>query len=126
MDTNDPPETPSSSGAGDDEPQERTEPGTTNDLPAEPKPRYPLTGVEVAPLAVVVAGLVVGMVIVVAGQWRLGCLVIGAVLGVGCLERLLLPESRVGLLQARSRLLDTLTLLAMAVGIIVLAVAVHT
>lgn len=89
------------------------------------KPRYPLTGIEVAPLAVVVAGVVAGMLLVIFGQWRMGCLVIGAILGVGSLERLLLPPSRVGLLQARSRLLDTLTMLGMAVGICVLAIVVH-
>lgn len=103
------------------------EPGDAEQSPPHDsqRPRHPITGVEVAPLAVVVGGLVVGMIIVVTGQWRMGCLVIGAVLGVGSLERMLLPESRVGLLQARSRLLDTLALLIMAVGIIVLAVTVH-
>lgn len=96
-----------------------------NAQPSRSKPRYPLTGIEVAPLAVVVAGVVAGMLLVIFGQWRMGCLVIGAILGVGSLERLLLPPSRVGLLQARSRLLDTLTMLGMAVGICVLAIVVH-
>jgi hypothetical protein len=130
MDTHD---TPADRSAGD---EHGAESGNDADLPAahepstEPKPtdstgRNRLTGIEVMPLAVVVLGIVAGMIIVVAGQWRMGCLVIGAVLGVGAVERMLLPPERVGLLRARSRLLDTLTLLVMAVGIIVLAITVH-
>jgi hypothetical protein len=100
-------------------------PSSDTNPPDHKKSRNRLVGVEVVPLAVVVAGIVAGMLVVVAGQWRMGCLVIGAVLGVGAVERALLPPERVGLLQARSRLLDTLTLLVMAVGIIVLAISVH-
>lgn len=89
------------------------------------RPRLPsATPAEVAPLAVVLAGMIAGLVAVFLGQWRMGCLVIGSFLTIGGFERLLLPKGRAGLLQARSRFFDSIALLGMGVAIIVLAIAV--
>jgi hypothetical protein len=79
---------------------------------------------EVVPLAVVLVGMIAGLVGVFLGQWRLGCLVIGAFLVIGGIERLLLPKQKAGLLQARSRFFDVTSLLGMGIAIIVLAIAV--
>lgn len=83
----------------------------------------PSTPAEVAPLAIVVAGMIAGIVAVVVGHWRLGCVIIGAFLTIGGIERLLLND-RAGLLQARSRFFDVIALLGMGVVIIVLAIIV--
>jgi len=76
------------------------------------------------PLLIVVVGLIGGMVVVAFGHWRVGCLIAGFFLGVGGIERLVLPKERAGLLQARSRFFDVIALLGMAIAIIVLAIVV--
>ncbi|MBO0811253.1 MAG: DUF3017 domain-containing protein [Microlunatus sp.] len=83
----------------------------------------PSTPAEVAPLAVVVAGMIAGVVAVVLGHWRLGCVIIGAFLAIGGIERLILND-RAGLLRARNRFFDVIALLGMGVVIIVLAIVV--
>lgn len=83
----------------------------------------PSTPAEVAPLAIVVAGMIAGVVAVVVGHWRLGCVIIGAFLTIGGIERLLLND-RAGLLQARNRFFDVIALLGMGIVIIVLAIIV--
>lgn len=83
----------------------------------------PTTPAEVAPLAIVVAGMIAGIVAVVAGHWRLGCMIIGAFLTIGGIERLLLND-RAGLLRARNRFFDVIALLGMGIVIIVLAIIV--
>ena len=77
-----------------------------------------------ASLAVVVAGMIVGLVIVAFGHWRLGCLVVGAFLAVGGLERLMLPTEKAGLLRVRSRFFDVIILLGMGAAIIALSILV--
>ncbi|SDT02842.1 DUF3017 domain-containing protein [Microlunatus soli] len=98
----------------------------TDRPPAEARrPRPPaLTPAQVVPLLVVLIGLVGGMVVVAVGHWRVGCLIVGAFVGIGGLERLLLPKERAGLLQARSRFFDVIALIGMSVAIIALAIAV--
>jgi hypothetical protein len=76
------------------------------------------------PLLVVLVGMVGGLVLVFAGHWRLGCLILGAFLTIGGFERLLLSKERAGLLQARSKFFDVIILLGMGVMIIVLSIAV--
>ena len=78
------------------------------------------------PLLVIIAGVAAGLVIVFLGQstWRLGCLVIGASLAVGAVERIALPSREAGLLQVRSKGFDVAVLLLGAVAIIALAIAV--
>ena len=83
----------------------------------------PTTAAEVAPLAVVVIGMLVGIVFVVLGHWRMGSVVIGAFLTIGGIERIVLKD-RAGLLQARNRFFDVIALLGMGIAIIVLAIVV--
>ena len=78
------------------------------------------------PLLIVLGGVLVGMVITFldAGLWRLGCLVMGASLGVGAIERIVLPSREAGLLQVRSKAFDVSVFVLGAVAVIVLALAV--
>ena len=78
------------------------------------------------PLLVIIGGVVAGLAIAFLGPstWRLGCLVIGASLGVGAVERIALPSREAGLLQVRSKGFDVAVLLLGAVAIIALAIAV--
>jgi Protein of unknown function (DUF3017) len=57
-------------------------------------------------------------------SWRLGCLLIGASLGVGAVERIALPSREAGLLQVRSKAFDAAVLIFGAAGIIALAIVV--
>jgi len=83
----------------------------------------PTTLAEVAPLAVVVIGMLAGVLVVVLGHWRMGSVVIGAFLTIGGIERIVLKD-RAGLLQARNRFFDVIALLGMGIAIIVLAIVV--
>lgn len=83
-----------------------------------------LTPGQIVPLLVVVIGMIAGMAVVAWGHWRLGCLIAGTFVGIGGLERLVLPKERAGLLQARSRFFDVIALLGMAIAIILLAIVV--
>ena len=78
------------------------------------------------PLLVIIGGVVAGLVIAFVGDatWRLGCLVIGASLAAGAIERMALPSREAGLLQVRSKGFDVVVLLLGAVAIIALAIAV--
>ncbi len=90
-----------------------------------PRPRPPATTpAHAAPLLVVLVGMIAGLVLVFAGHWRSGCLVLGVFLAIGGVERLVLPTERAGLLQARSRFFDVILLLGMGVSIIVLSIIV--
>lgn len=74
-------------------------------------------------MVVVVIGMIAGLVAVVLGHWRMGCVIIGAFLTIGGIERLVLKD-RAGLLQARNRFFDVIALLGMGIVIIVLAIIV--
>jgi hypothetical protein len=78
------------------------------------------------PLVVVVVGVVVGLGIVGLGNgtWRPGCLLVGASLLVGAVERLVLPSRGAGLLQVRSKGFDVAVLTLAGLGVVVLAVLV--
>ena len=92
--------------------------------PESRRPRPPaLTPGQVLPLLVVLVGLVGGLVTVALGRWEPGCLIVGAFLIIGGLERLVLKQ-RAGLLQARSLFFDVISLLGLGAGIIVLAMVV--
>lgn len=75
------------------------------------------------PLASVLLGVFVGLVVVATSHWRAGTTLIGLSITMGGLFRLL-PQRRVGLLAVRSRPLDTLVLLGVGIGIALLAWAV--
>lgn len=78
------------------------------------------------PLLIVVIGVLAGLVVSFLGEstWRLGCLLIGASLGVGAVERIALPSRDVGLLQVRTKAFDVTVLAVTGAAIIVLAIAV--
>jgi hypothetical protein len=70
---------------------------------------------------VVVAATVFGLGIVVAGEWRVGVLVMSAAFGFACLSRAVLPDERAGMLRVRRRFVDITVLLMCSGGLFVLA-----
>jgi len=72
------------------------------------------------PLATVLAGVAAGLAIVATGHWRMGTTLIGVAITLGGLLRLL-PNQRVGLLAVRNKALDTVVLLTLGIGIVILA-----
>ena len=78
------------------------------------------------PLLIVVIGLLAGLVVSFLGEstWRLGCLIIGASLGVGAVERIALPSRDAGLLQVRTKAFDVTVLAVTGAAIIALAIVV--
>ncbi|MGV8907564.1 MAG: DUF3017 domain-containing protein [Propionicimonas sp.] len=72
------------------------------------------------PLASVLTGVALGLAIVFLGQWRAGCTLIGAAITGGGLLRLL-PQQRVGLLAVRNRAVDSILLLGVGIGVMILA-----
>ncbi len=75
------------------------------------------------PLASVLLGVLVGLIVVATSHWRTGSTLIGLSITMGGLFRLL-PNRRVGLLAVRNKAVDTLVLLGVGIGITVLAWAV--
>lgn len=78
------------------------------------------------PLLIVVIGVAAGLVVAIVGEgaWRLGCLIIGAFLGVGALTRSALPPGEAGLLQVRGKVFDVAALGIASLAIIALAIVV--
>jgi Protein of unknown function (DUF3017) len=78
------------------------------------------------PLLIVVIGVLAGLVVSFLGEstWRLGCLLIGASLGVGAVERITLPSRDAGLLQVRTKAFDVTVLAVAGAAIIALAIVV--
>jgi hypothetical protein len=72
------------------------------------------------PLASVLTGVAIGLVVVALSHWRAGSTLIGLSITAGGLLRLL-PQQRVGLLAVRNRTLDSIVLLGVGIGIVVLA-----
>ena len=69
----------------------------------------------------VVATTVVGIGIVVAGEWRLGVFVMAAAFGVAALSRAVLPDERAGMLRIRRRFVDITTMAICSGGMFLLA-----
>jgi hypothetical protein len=78
------------------------------------------------PLLIVVIGVLAGLVVSFLGEstWRLGCLLIGASLGVGAVERIALASRDAGLLQVRTKAFDVTVLAVAGAAIIALAIVV--
>ncbi|HZJ08039.1 MAG TPA: DUF3017 domain-containing protein [Nocardioidaceae bacterium] len=72
----------------------------------------------------VVAMTVAGLVITVSGAWRTGVSWMGAGLLVGAACRLVLPESRAGMLRIRRKPADVAMMSLAGVALLVLAVVV--
>ncbi len=88
------------------------------DLPADEFPSNPW------PLAVVLAVLAFGLVLLGLGRWRSASLVIATAAGVAAVLRLVLRARVAGLLVIRRRWVDVVGLAAMAAGIATLAMIV--
>ncbi len=76
------------------------------------------------PFEIVLAGVVLGVGVVVVDGFRTGLLLAGAAVLLGAVLRAVLPERRAGLLVVRSRVVDVLTLAVMGGALVTLAVAV--
>jgi Protein of unknown function (DUF3017) len=78
------------------------------------------------PVVVVLLGILAGLAIALIWEpgWRVGCLVIGGSLGVGAIERMVLPSRDAGLLQVRSKAFDVGMLALLSAAIVVLAAVV--
>jgi hypothetical protein len=78
------------------------------------------------PLIVVVVGVVAGLGLawLGGGTWRLGCLLVGAALVVGAVERIVLADRDAGLLQVRGKAFDVAALALAGAAVIVLAMVV--
>ena len=72
------------------------------------------------PLAAVLLGSFAGLIVAASSHWHAGTTLIGLSITMGGLFRLL-PNRRVGLLTVRNKLVDTIVLLTLGIGITVLA-----
>jgi uncharacterized membrane protein len=73
------------------------------------------------PILVVAAIGLVALVLVAAGFWRRGALLIGVGVGVAAALRLALPEDRAGLLAVRSKRLDFASMATVSATVIYIA-----
>lgn len=74
-------------------------------------------------LAVVIAIMAVGVVVIGTGRWQVGACTVGVGMIVGALIRALVPSQDVGLLQVRSRPVDVTVMLIVGAGIIVMVLS---
>jgi hypothetical protein len=77
-----------------------------------------------APIILVFAVVIVGMVRVLTQHWREGAALLGGALLLAALLRVVLPTDRVGLLAIRSRPVDVLVYLAFGGALLVLALTI--
>ncbi len=88
------------------------------------RPARPRWGVGELPLALVLAVVGVGLIVVAYHHFRVGSLLVAfAVLG-AAVFRLVLPARRAGLLVIRGRVLDVTTLAVLGTALLALALAV--
>ena len=73
------------------------------------------------PILTVAGIFVVALILVAAGFWRRGALLIGVGVGVAAALRLVLPEERAGLLVVRSKSLDFATMTTISVVMVYVA-----
>ncbi|MFI5101042.1 MAG: DUF3017 domain-containing protein [Actinomycetes bacterium] len=77
------------------------------------------------PFALVCLGVLVGLaVVVLLDRFRRGTLVMAGAVLFGAWLRVLLPEEQLGLLRVRGRAFDVVTLLALGLGLSVVALVV--
>jgi hypothetical protein len=69
-------------------------------------------------------GVFVGIVLVVAGQWRVGIVIVGATFLVGAAARSVVPVSHTGMLRVRGKAFDMFWMTTLGVALIVLAVVI--
>lgn len=73
------------------------------------------------PILVVGLSLLAAFVLVAAGYWRRGALVMAIAVGMASALRLTLPEDRVGLLAVRGRTVDVATTAAVSAAMLYIA-----
>jgi hypothetical protein len=77
------------------------------------------------PFALVCVGVLVGLgVVMLLDRFRRGTLVMAGAVLLGAWLRVLLPEEQLGLLRVRGRAFDVLTMLALGLGLSVVALVV--
>jgi hypothetical protein len=69
-------------------------------------------------------GVVVGLVLVAVGIWRLGLYVVGATFVANAIGRLVVPEAHKGMLNVRGRGFDVFWTTTLGVSLLVLAAVV--
>ncbi|SDB89275.1 Protein of unknown function [Raineyella antarctica] len=74
-------------------------------------------------LAVVVAIMAAGVVVIGLGHWQVGACIVGGGMIVGAVIRAIVPSSQAGLLRVRNRPIDVTGMLVVGVGIIVMVIS---
>jgi hypothetical protein len=96
--------------------------------PANPQPRPRRAGgfFSEIPLALVICGIGVGLLIIALHHFRWGNLAISIAVLAGALFRLVLPARKAGLLVVRSRFTDVVTMVVIGGALMVLAAVTST
>ncbi|MGA8986543.1 DUF3017 domain-containing protein [Aeromicrobium sp.] len=68
--------------------------------------------------------VLVGLVLVVAGPWRAGVIVIGVAFVVGAVARSVVPISHIGMLRVRGKAFDVFWMTTLGVALILLAIVI--
>ena len=95
----------------------------TNRFPEEEPRRYPST-IGGAAYLFTLAVLVVGIAVVVGGDWRIGVRIMGGGLLFAALSRFVLPAKDAGMLHVRNRWLDGSLLALVGAALIFLATSI--
>ena len=70
------------------------------------------------------AGVVVGLALVVSGPWRQGLMIVGATFIAASLARAVVPAEHVGMLRVRGKTFDIFWTTTLGVSLVVLALVV--
>ncbi|AXT84088.1 hypothetical protein C6I20_02005 [Aeromicrobium sp. A1-2] len=68
--------------------------------------------------------VLVGLVLVVAGPWRVGIILIGVAFVVGAVARSFVPISHTGMLRVRGKAFDVFWMTTLGVALVVLAIVI--
>ena len=69
-------------------------------------------------------GVFIGIVLVVAGHWRVGIVIVGATFLVGAAARSVVPLSHTGMLRVRGKAFDMFWMTTLGVALVVLAIVI--
>ena len=69
-------------------------------------------------------GVLIGIVLVVAGHWRVGIVIVGATFLVGAAARSVVPVSHTGMLRVRGKAFDMFWMTTLGVALVVLAIVI--
>ena len=70
------------------------------------------------------AGVFVGLMLVVSGPWRAGLLVVGVTFVIAALARVVVPVEHVGMLRVRNKAFDIFWTATLGLSLVVLAIVV--